>query len=165
MASLWRINRTLGQIHATSFVSEQKLHADKRGEQQGIAQSDASIGLSELQAPALMRLLQAKGHWREHFPSPGKLWKILYVVVAERLREVLASIISVPHKPTSATTTRAANAFAQPKMREMCDLAHLANTGFDDLQRLLTISKTQLMTMGAKVHRSLTEKNAGWTRQ
>ena len=44
-------------------------------------------------------------------------------------------------------------------MREMYELVDLANTWFDDLQRLSPESMAQLMKMGAKVQKLLNAKD------
>lgn len=49
--------------------------------------------------------------------------------------------------------------YAQERMREMYELVDLANTWFDDLQRLSPESMAQLMKMGAKVQKLLNAKD------
>ena len=67
MGSRWGINRTVGQIYALLFVTEQQLHADDIGEKLGISRSNVSIGLKELQSWGLVRLSRIPGDRREYF--------------------------------------------------------------------------------------------------
>src|SRR5262245_31484217 len=48
MGGRWGMNRSVAQIHALLFLSEQPLHADEIGETLGIARSNVSTGLKEL---------------------------------------------------------------------------------------------------------------------
>ncbi len=159
MGSRWGINRTVGQIYALLFVTEQQLHADDIGEQLGISRSNVSIGLKELQAWGLVRLSRIPGDRREYFSSLGDVWEIFRVVAAERRRREVAPTLSVLRESLLAETTSREDAFAQQRMREMHDLVDLANTWFDDLQRLSPESMAQLMKMGSKVQKLLTAKD------
>lgn len=159
MGSRWGINRTVGQIYALLFVTEQQLHADDIGEQLGISRSNVSIGLKELQAWGLVRLSRIPGDRREYFSSLGDVWEIFRVVAAERRRREVAPTLSVLRESLLAETTSPEDAFAQQRMREMHELVDLANTWFDDLQRLSPESMAQLMKMGGQVQKLLTVKD------
>ena len=159
MGSRWGINRTVGQIYALLFVAEQQLHADDIGEQLGISRSNVSIGLKELQSWGLVRLSRIPGDRREYFSSLGDVWEIFRVVAAERRRREVAPTLSVLRESLLAETTCAEDAFAQQRMREMHELVDLANTWFDDLQRLSPESMAQLMKMGSKMQKLLTTKD------
>lgn len=159
MGSRWGINRTVGQIYALLFVTEQQLHADDIGEQLGISRSNVSIGLKELQAWGLVRLSRIPGDRREYFSSLGDVWEIFRVVAAERRRREVAPTLSVLRESLLAETTSPEDAFAQQRMREMHELVDLANSWFDDLQRLSPESMAQLMKMGAQVQKLLTVKD------
>ena len=159
MGSRWGINRTVGQIYALLFVTEQQLHADDIGEQLGISRSNVSMGLKELQAWGLVRLSRIPGDRREYFSSLGDVWEIFRVVAAERRRREVAPTLSVLRESLLAETTSPEDAFAQQRMREMHELVDLANSWFDDLQRLSPESMAQLMKMGAQVQKLLTVKD------
>lgn len=159
MGSRWGINRTVGQIYALLFVTEQQLHADDIGEQLGISRSNVSIGLKELQAWGLVRLSRIPGDRREYFSSLGDVWEIFRVVAAERRRREVAPTLSVLRESLLAETTSPEDAFAQQRMREMHELVDLANSWFDDLQRLSPESMAQLMKMGGQVQKLLTVKD------
>ena len=159
MGSRWGINRTVGQIYALLFVTEQQLHADDIGEKLGISRSNVSIGLKELQSWGLVRLSRIPGDRREYFTSLGDVWEIFRVVAAERRRREVAPTLSVLRESLLVKAKTPEDKFAQQRMGEMHELVDLANNWFDDLQRLSPESLAQLMKMGAKVQRLLTVKD------
>lgn len=159
MGSRWGINRTVGQIYALLYVTEQQLHADDIGEKLGISRSNVSIGLKELQAWGLVRLSRIPGDRREYFTSLGDVQEIFRVVAAERRRREIAPTLSVLRESLMVTVKTPDDAFAQERMRAMHDLVDMANNWFDDLQRMSPESMAQLMKMGSKVQKLLRTKD------
>lgn len=159
MGSRWGINRTVGQIYALLFVTEQPLNADTIGELLGISRSNVSIGLKELQSWGLVRQSRLVGDRREYFSSLGDVWEIFRVVAAERRRREVAPTLSVLRESLLLKPTSPEDRFAQQRMREMHELVDLANTWFDDLQRLSPESLAQLMKMGTQVQKLLKAKD------
>lgn len=158
MGSRWGINRTVGQIYALLFVTEQQLHADDIGEKLGISRSNVSIGLKELQSWGLVRLSKVPGDRREYFTSLGDVNEIFRVVAAERRRREIAPTLSVLREQLMVNVKTPEDAFAQERMREMHELVDMANTWFDDLQRMSPESMAKLMKMGSKLQKLLSAK-------
>jgi DNA-binding transcriptional regulator GbsR (MarR family) len=159
MGSRWGINRTVGQIYALLFVTERPMHADDIGEKLAISRSNVSIGLKELQAWGLVRQSRLPGDRREYFTSLGDVWEIFRVVAAERRRREVLPTLSVLRESLLVKAGTADDAFAQQRMREMHELVDMANTWFDDLQRLSPESMAQLMKMGSRVQKLLSAKD------
>jgi len=158
MGSRWGINRTVGQIYALLYVTEQQLHADDIGEKLGISRSNVSIGLKELQSWGLVRLSRIPGDRREYFTSLGDVQEIFRVVAAERRRREVLPTLSVLRESLMVTVKSPDDMFAQERMRAMHDLVDMANNWFDDLQRMSPESMAQLMKMGSKVQKLLRTK-------
>jgi DNA-binding transcriptional regulator GbsR (MarR family) len=158
MGSRWGINRTVGQIYALLYVTEQPLHADDIGEKLGMSRSNVSIGMKELQAWGLVRLSRIPGDRREYFTSLGDVQEIFRVVAAERRRREIAPTLSVLRESLLVKVKSPDDAFAQERMREMHELVDTANNWFDDLQRMSPESMAQLMKMGSKVQKLLRTK-------
>lgn len=158
MGSRWGVNRTVGQIYALLFVTERQLHADDIGEKLGISRSNVSIGLKELQSWGLVRLSKVPGDRREYFTSLGDVQEIFRVVAAERRRREVAPTLSVLREQLLVNVKTEEDAFAQERMREMHELVDMANTWFDDLQRMSPEAMSKLMKMGSKLQKLLSAK-------
>ena len=159
MGSRWGINRTVGQIYALLFVADRPLHADDITEKLGVSRSNVSMGLRELQAWRLVRLEHLPGDRRDHFSAPEDVWSIFRTLAEERQRREIDPTLSMLRVALLESPDSAEERHAQERMREMYELVDLANTWFDDLQRLSPESMAQLMKMGAKVQKLLNAKD------
>ena len=162
MGSRWGFNRTVGQVYALLFISEQPLHADDIGEYLNFSRSNVSMGLKELQGWGLLRQSRIPGDRREYFSSLGDVWQIFRVVATERRRREVAPTLTVLRESLMVPAEAPADRHAQERMREMYELVDLANTWFDDLQRLSPESLAQLMKMGSKLNKLLGAKDRLW---
>ena len=153
MGSRWGINRTVGQIYALLFVSETEMNADEIGELLGISRSNVSIGLKELQGWRLVKLIRKPGDRREYFSSLGNVWDIFKTIAAERRRREVEPTLSMLRESLLLNPSSDAELHAQARMREMYELAELANNWFDDMQHLSPESLAQLMRLGTKVQK------------
>ena len=159
MGSRWGINRTVGQIYALLLLSENALHADEIGEMLGISRSNVSISLKELGAWQLVRVSRKPGDRREYYATLGSVWDIFKAVAAERRRREVEPTLSMLRQALLGDAGSDADRHALARMREMYELAELANNWFDDLQRLSPESMRQLMSMGSKMQKLLAVKD------
>ena len=73
MGSRWGINRTVGQIYALLFLSEEPLCADDIVTTLGFSRSNVSMGLKELQGWNLVTLSHRPGDRRDFYATPEDL--------------------------------------------------------------------------------------------
>ena len=159
MGSRWGINRTVGQIYALLFLSEQPLHADEIGETLAISRSNVSMSMKELESWQLVKLSRVPGDRREYYSALGSVWDIFRKVAAERRRREVAPTLTILRQSLLATPGESAERYAQGRMREMYELAEMANKWFDELESLSPDSLRQLMKLGSKVQKLLELKN------
>src|SRR5881394_4057643 len=86
MGTKWGINRTVAQIHALLFISPKPLNADDLVETLGVARSNVSSSLSELQNWKIIKTVHAMGDRRDHYESIKDVWELFRVVLDERKR-------------------------------------------------------------------------------
>ncbi|HXD75246.1 MAG TPA: MarR family transcriptional regulator, partial [Vicinamibacterales bacterium] len=60
MGTRWGINRTVAQIHALLYISPRPLNADDIVEVLGVARSNVSTSLKELQGWGIVRLVHVR---------------------------------------------------------------------------------------------------------
>ena len=61
MGTRWGVNRTVSQIHALLYLSPEALRADEIAELLGVARSNVSTSLKELQSWNLVRVIHRLG--------------------------------------------------------------------------------------------------------
>src|SRR4051794_25409922 len=84
MGTRWGINRTVAQIHALLYLSPKPLHAEEIAETLGVARSNVSTSLKELQSWGIVRLAHVMGDRRDHFESMKDVWEMFRVIMDER---------------------------------------------------------------------------------
>ena len=95
MGSRWGVNRTVAQIHALLFLAEETLNAETISETLGVARSNVSTSLKELQSWGLVKIVHLMGDRRDHFESHKDVWDIFFVIIEERKRRELDPTLSV----------------------------------------------------------------------
>ncbi|MCX7220909.1 MAG: MarR family transcriptional regulator, partial [Burkholderiales bacterium] len=86
MGTRWGVNRTVAQIHALLFLANQAITAEDIAETLGVARSNVSNSLKELQSWGLVRLIHLAGDRRDHFLALQDVWEIFRIIMEERKR-------------------------------------------------------------------------------
>src|SRR3954465_6839330 len=84
MGTRWGINRTVAQIHALLYLSGKPLNAEEIAETLGVARSNVSTSLKELQNWGIVRIAHVMGDRRDHFESMKDVWAMFRVILDER---------------------------------------------------------------------------------
>lgn len=159
MGSRWGINRSVSQVYALLFVYERPLHADELSEMLGISRSNVSMSIKELQAWQVIRIKRYQGDRREYFTTIGSVWDIFKAIAAERRRREVEPTMSMLRQAMLEDPDNDLDIHAQKRMREMYDIADLANNWFDELQHLQPDTMRKLMKLGGKVVRLFGDKD------
>ncbi len=86
MGTRWGINRTVAQVHALLYLSPKPLDAEEIMETLGVARSNVSTSLKELQGWGIVRMVHVLGDKRDHFESLKDVWELFRIVLDERKR-------------------------------------------------------------------------------
>src|SRR5215217_796478 len=84
MGQRWGINRTVGQIHALLYLSPRPLNAEEIATTLGVARSNVSNSLKELQNWGIVRVTHVMGDRRDHFESMKDVWEMFRIILDER---------------------------------------------------------------------------------
>ena len=76
MGSQWGVNRTIAQIHALLYVSDRPLNAEDIAETLGVARSNVSNSLKELQSWKIVKRVPVPGDRRDHFSAEDDVWEM-----------------------------------------------------------------------------------------
>ena len=86
MGTRWGINRTVAQIHALLYISSKPLHAEEIADTLGVARSNVSTSLKELQGWGIVKMVHVMGDKRDHFETLKDVWEMFRIVLDERKR-------------------------------------------------------------------------------
>lgn len=156
MGTRWGINRTVAQIHALLLLSDHPLPADEITETLGIARSNVSTSLRELQNWGIVRLVHVPGDRREHFESLKDIYEMFRIIARERRRReidptigLLRDCIAEAEKPKSS------DAYTRDRLTQLLEFFELATRSFDLAEKLPTQSLLKVARMGDKAVRVL----------
>jgi DNA-binding transcriptional regulator GbsR (MarR family) len=117
MGTRWGINRTVAQIHALLYISPRPLHAEEIVEALGVARSNVSTSLKELQGWGIVKMVHVLGDKRDHFESMKDVWELFRAVLDERKRREI--------DPTLAMLRECIAEAEQEKSKEVYTLERL----------------------------------------
>ena len=95
MGTEWGVNRSVAQVHALLYLSNRALHAEEICEALGLARSNVSTGLKELQSYGIVRRVHVEQDRRDHFVAETDLWEMLMKLAAERKRREMDPTIQL----------------------------------------------------------------------
>ncbi len=155
MGTRWGINRTVAQVHALLFLSDKPLPADEIAKTLGVARSNISTSLRELQNWGIVRVIHLAGDRRDHFESMKDVFAMFRVIARERKKReieptlrVLRDCIDESGKSKSAPSTR-------ERLAELLNFFEIATTAYDRMEKLPTPAVLKLAKLGDKAFRLL----------
>ncbi|HEX8580592.1 MAG TPA: GbsR/MarR family transcriptional regulator [Allosphingosinicella sp.] len=154
MGTQWGVNRSVSQIHALLYLSDRPLPADEIVEQLGLARSNVSTGLKELQGYGIVRRVHVEGDRRDHFVAESDLWEMLMRISAERKRrEIDPTIALLAELSERLAQDPKAPAHVRERITRMHEFISTLSTWYDQVRGLPKPTLVTLMKLGAKVAR------------
>ena len=152
MGTRWGVNRTVAQIHALLYLAPEPLPADEIAETLGVARSNVSTSLRELQGWGLVRLTHRMGDRRDHFESIKDNWELLTVIVEERKRrEIDPTLAMLRECVAEAERDAATDPQIKSRIRDMLDFVETLAGWYDQVKRLPRPTLLKLMKLGGRV--------------
>ena len=154
MGTQWGVNRSQSQIHALLYLSDRPLTADEIVDALGLARSNVSTGLKELQSYGIVRRTHVSGDRRDHFVAETDLWDMLMRIVAERKkREIDPTIALLGDLATRAKDNDALPAHIRERIGRMHEFMGTLAGWYSQVSTLPKSTLVALMKLGGKVAR------------
>lgn len=163
MGSHWGVNRSVSQVHALLYLSDRPLHAEEICETLGLARSNVSNALKELQGYAIVRRTHVIGDRRDHFTAESDLWDMLMKIVVERKkREIDPTLLVLSDLSAQMEGRDDVPEHIRERIGRMHDFMGNLSSWYDDVRRLPRSTLVSLMKLGGKVARFIpTRKQSG----
>lgn len=155
MGSRWGVSRTVGQIHALLYLSEQPLPADEICETLSIARSNVSTSLKELSDWGLARVVHVMGDRRDHFEALHDIWDIFRVIAQGRRRREIDPTLTTLRGALLDPAYAKESATARARIKQVHDFLETTTAWVDEMQRLDPATLMKIMKMGSKIQRLL----------
>jgi DNA-binding transcriptional regulator GbsR (MarR family) len=162
MGTHWGVNRSVSQVHALLYLSDRALTADAIVDQLGLARSNVSTALKELQGYGIVRRVHVEGDRRDHFVAEDDLWDMLMRIAAERKRREIDPTIALLGE---LAAKMAREGSAPPHLRDRITRMHefISTLGgwYEQVRGLPKPTLVTLMKLGGKVARFVTPGRSG----
>ncbi|MDH5232861.1 MAG: HTH domain-containing protein [Gammaproteobacteria bacterium] len=160
MGSKWGVNRTVSQIHALLYLTGDPIPADEITETLGVARSNVSNSLKELQNWNLIHVVHIMGDRRDHFATSGDVWELFRTVVRERKEREFDPTIGVLQDCLTSKDLKKEDAVVQQRIKDTLALMVSLSTWGDQMLKLEPATLMKVMKLGAKIQ-SLLSSNKG----
>ena len=159
MGTHWGVNRSVAQVHALLYLSDKPVDAETIVETLGLARSNVSTALKELQGYGIVRRVHVEGDRRDHFTAETDLWDMLMRIVAERKRrEIDPTIALLAELAERLKSDKAAPAHVRERVTHMHEFMSTLGGWYDQVRVLPKPTLVTLMKLGGKVARFLPGK-------
>jgi DNA-binding transcriptional regulator GbsR (MarR family) len=152
MGGQWGVNRSVSQIHALLYLSEQPLTADDIAAALGLARSNVSNSLKELLAWNLIRRVPIRGDRREHFEAETDLWEIATRIAAMRKeREIDPAIATLRACVADAEGDPTVHAVAAKRLKDMLAFVDMVDRWYAQMFMVPKAKLAALIRLGTRI--------------
>jgi DNA-binding transcriptional regulator GbsR (MarR family) len=155
MGTRWGINRTVAQVHALLFLSEKPLPADEIANTLGVARSNISNSLRELQNWSIVRVVHLAGDRRDHFESMKDVFAMFRVIARERKKREIEPTLRVLRDCIDESSKSKSAPYTRERLAELLNFFEIATTAYDRMEKLPTPAVLKLAKLGDKAFRLL----------
>ncbi len=152
MGARWGISRSVAQVHALLHFTARPVPADEIAETLGIARSNVSGCLKELQGWGVVRLVHLPGDRREHFESINDVWRLFEVLLDERKRrEVDPTLKALRECSAQEEAAPKDSPETQRRLSEMLEFFEMMDAWYGEVRRMPIQSRVRLVKAANRI--------------
>jgi len=158
MGTRWGVNRTVAQIHALLYLAGRPMDAEEIALTLGVARSNVSNSLKELQSWRLARVVHLMGDRRDHFETSTDIWELFKLIVEGRRQREIDPTISVLRECLDNPDIHNEDAGTEQRIKETLEFIEVLTTWSEEMLRLQPETLMKAMGVGAKISRAVRKK-------
>lgn len=152
LGSQWGVNRSVAQIHALLFISDQALNAEQIAATLGLARSNVSNSIRELLTWKLIERVPVLGERRDHFTAEADIWEMATRIAKGRKeREIDPAEAALKLCNEEAAKDPDISPQAREKLVGMLDFVTTMSSWHDEMLRVPKPALMRLIKMGSGV--------------
>ncbi|WP_018989054.1 GbsR/MarR family transcriptional regulator [Aromatoleum toluclasticum] len=159
MGSRWGVNRTVAQIHALLYLAGRPMDAEEIALTLGVARSNVSNSLKELQSWRLARVVHLMGDRRDHFETSTDIWELFKLIVEGRRQREIDPTISVLRDCLGNPAIGDEDTGTEQRIKETLEFIEVLTTWSEEMLRLQPETLMKAMGVGAKISRAVRRKD------
>jgi DNA-binding transcriptional regulator GbsR (MarR family) len=150
----WGVNRSVSQIHALLYASKRPLSAEDISDVLGIARSNVSTSLKELQTWNIIRSVPILGDRRTFYTAETDLWSLMARIASGRkARELDPAAEALRECVEMSRDDKKVDPVVQLRLREMLDFVERTSGWYDQMIALPRSTMITLMKLGGGIAR------------
>jgi DNA-binding transcriptional regulator GbsR (MarR family) len=154
MGTHWGANRSVAQVHALLYLSDVPLDAEAICIGLGLARSNVSTALKELQSYGVVKRTHIPGDRRDYFAAETDLWDLFMAITAERKRrEIDPTIVKLAELRERMAANKDLPLHIRDRISRMHEFIGTLTHWYDDVRRINKGTLITLMKLGAKIVR------------
>ncbi len=154
MGERWGVNRSVAQIHALLFITDRPMIAEDIAGRLGLARSNVSTSLKELQGWSLVKRVHVLGDRRDYFEAEADMFEMVRrIAIGRKARELDPTLELLRTCSAEAAVDRRISEPARQRLNSMLQFMETVDKSFDEIIRLPAPTLSKLMKMGGAVAR------------
>src|SRR5438105_1989260 len=153
MGTRWGINRTVDQIHALLFISSSPLNAEQIAETLGVARSNVSTSLKELQGWGIVKLVHVLGDKRDHFESMKDVWEMFRMVLDERKRREIDPTLAMLRECIAEADSVKTDKHTSERLRNLAEFFETTTAWYGQIRSWPTGALSKFVKLGDKIRK------------
>jgi len=155
----WGVNRSVSQIFALLYVSEHPLTAEDIAETLGLARSNVSNSLRELQSWEIIRAVSVLGDRRSFYEAETDPWLIVRRIASGRKsRELDPAASALRQCIEGAQSDRGVSHVVAARLQAMLEFTDRTSRWYEQMSKLSRQQVALILKLGAGIVRVLERK-------
>jgi DNA-binding transcriptional regulator GbsR (MarR family) len=151
MGTQWGINRTVAQIHALLYVSPTPLNAEQIAETLGVARSNVSNSLRELEGWGIVRVVHTLGDRRDHYESLKDVWEMFRIVLDERKKREMDPTLAMLKECATEAAASKSDRYTSERIEALLEFFEATSAWYDQVRKLPIAGVRQFVKTGDKI--------------
>jgi DNA-binding transcriptional regulator GbsR (MarR family) len=152
MGGHWGVNRSVAQIHALLYLTGRPLTADDIAATLGMARSNVSNSIKELQSWNLIRRVPMRNDRRDHFEAETDLWEMFMRIAAGRKeREIDPAVAALRACTADAARAPGVDEVARTRLQAMLEFVDMMNGFYTQMLAVEHSRLARLVRLGSKI--------------
>jgi len=133
------------------YLAGRPLPADEIVETLGVARSNVSNSLKELQSWKLIKVVHVMGDRRDHFETSTDVWELFRVIVQERKQREFDPTVQVLRECLASNDLNKEDKAVRQRIQDTLGLMEALSNWGDEMLRLESSTLMKLMKLGSKI--------------
>ncbi|MGP9689651.1 GbsR/MarR family transcriptional regulator [Psychrobacter sp. AOP22-C1-C5] len=155
MGTQWGVNRTMSQIHALLYIIGKPINAEEITETLGVARSNVSNSIKELQHWGLVQKVSILGDRRDHFTTNTDVWELARIIVIERQKRELDPTVQFLQELMDSPEFEQESDEVKTRIRETQEFVATVTTWSSEMLKLPTKALKKILKLGASIKKVL----------